>query len=129
MREAAVTMVICFALRRTVDMKSSGQKIRKSRTRRVLKARQLRNERWQQTREEQGEAIAFSKKFFFFFFLLREDPELAKYNSPGPFGAGAKGPTHSNRLVAGDRRKSRLFDYSQQQPHCATVPLRSASCA
>ena len=41
MRETAVTMVIHFILRRTVDMKSSGQKIRNSRRTRVLKAREM----------------------------------------------------------------------------------------
>lgn len=84
------------SLKRVRDLKNSGRKIRNNRRMRVLNARQLRNDSWKQTREEQEGSNSFKKKFFFFFFL-REDSELAKFNSPGLFSPGAKCPKHLNR--------------------------------
>lgn len=54
MRETAATMATYVILRRVVNLKSSGLKIRNNRRMMVLKAPQLRNDNWKQTREEQG---------------------------------------------------------------------------
>lgn len=54
MRETAATMATHFILRRVVNLKSSGQKIRNNRRMTVLNAPQLRNDSWKQTREERG---------------------------------------------------------------------------
>lgn len=53
-RETTLTMAAHFILRRAVDWKSLGQKIRNSRRMSVLKAPQLRSDNWKQRREEQG---------------------------------------------------------------------------
>lgn len=53
MRETAATMATYVILRRVVNLKSSGLKIRNNRRMMVLKAPQLRNDNWKQTREEQ----------------------------------------------------------------------------
>ena len=64
-RETTITMAMYFILRRVVDWKSLGQKIRNSRRMSVLKALQLRNDSWKQRREERGGSNSF------FFFLKR----------------------------------------------------------